>query len=131
MGFEKALRAWKSLMKQGGYIVVSDIAWFEKDPPAELMQFWEKEGCMPLTEEEKKEQLKKAGLRLVATFRLPEEGWWKHYYVPLLARVKDLRKTYGTDPALAAILDSYEHEAEIYRKYRRYYGYIFFVMQNI
>jgi hypothetical protein len=48
----------------------------------------------------------------------------------MLVRVADLRKTHGNDPACAAILDSCEHEAKMYLKYKQYYGYTFFVMQN-
>jgi hypothetical protein len=48
----------------------------------------------------------------------------------MLARVAELRKTHGSIPDDAALLDSFEHEAEMYRQYRRYYGYTFFVMQN-
>ena len=44
---------------------------------------------------------------------------------------RNSRKTHGTVPENAAILDSLEAEAEIYRKYKRYYGYTFFVMQNV
>jgi hypothetical protein len=77
-----------------------------------------------------KERVKQAGLRLLATYRLPEAGWWDNYYVPMLARIAELRKTQGTVPENAAILDSLETEAETYRKYKRYYGYTFFVMQN-
>jgi SAM-dependent methyltransferase len=131
MGFENGLSAWKSLCRKGGHIVVSDVAWFEKNPPPELTQFWEKEGCIPLTEDEKKEQVRKAGLRLIATYRLPEAGWWEHYYVPMLERVHELKKTYGVHPEFGQILASCEHEADMYRKYKRYYGYTFFILQNV
>lgn len=131
MGFLEGLRAWKPLLKKGGYMVVSDAAWFEPEPPAELMQWWETEGYIPKTEDQLREQVRDAGLHLIATYRLPEEGWWDNYYVPMLARVAELKKTYGTDPACAAILASLEHEAEMYRNYKRYYGYTFFVLQNV
>ena len=111
-------------------MVVSDAVWFEPNPPEELMQWWEKEGYIPKTEDQLKELVKIAGYRLVATHRLPEEGWWDNYYVPMLARVKELRKTHGANPVHAGILDSLEEEAETYRKYKRYYGYTFFVMQK-
>jgi SAM-dependent methyltransferase len=130
IGFEKGLNAWKPLLKKGGYLVISDAAWFEPNPPQELVQWWEKEGYIPGTEDQRREQVKNAGFRLIATYRLPEAGWWENYYVPMLARVAELRTTHATDPAYAAILDSCEHEAEMYRKYKRYYGYTFFVMQN-
>lgn len=130
MGFMDGLSSWSSLCRKGGFIVVSDIAWFAMNPPMDLTQFWEKEGCIPLTEDEKTEQVHKAGLKLIATYRLPEAGWWEYYYVPMLERIIDLKKTYGTHPEFGPILSSFEYEAEIYQKYKRYYGYTFFVMQN-
>jgi SAM-dependent methyltransferase len=131
IGFENGLKTWKPFLKKGGYIVVSDSAWFEPNPPPELMQWWEKEGYMPGTEEQLKEQIRNAGLKLLATYRLPEAGWWDHYYVPMLARIAELRKKRGADPSCAAILDSLAEEAETYRNYKRYYGYTFFIMQNV
>jgi SAM-dependent methyltransferase len=130
IGFENGLKTWKPFLKKGGYMVVSDAAWFEPNPPPELMQWWEKEGYIPGTEDQLKEQVRNAGLNLLATYRLPEAGWWEHYYVPMLARIKQLRGTHGSDHSCAALLDSLEDEAETYRKFKRYYGYTFFVMQN-
>ncbi len=130
IGFEKGLRTWKPFVKKGGFIVVSDAAWFEPNPPQDLVQWWEREGYIPGTEDQLKEQVRNAGLNLLATYRLPEAGWWEHYYVPMLARINQLRGTQGSDPACAALLDSFEDEAETYRKYKRYYGYTFFIMQN-
>jgi hypothetical protein len=77
-----------------------------------------------------KERVRRAGLRLVATYRLPESGWWENYHVPMLARIAELRKTHGSDPAHVALLDALAHEADMYRQYKRYYGYTFFVMEN-
>jgi len=131
VGFEQGLRLWKPLLKKGGYMVVSDAEWFEPNPPAELMNWWESEGYVPVSEDEMKERVKQAGLRLVATYRLPEAGWWENYLVPLQVQIAELRKTHGSDPGNATLLDSLEHEAEMYLKYKRYYGYTFFVMQNI
>jgi SAM-dependent methyltransferase len=131
IGFEAGLRAWKPLLKRGGYMVVSDAAWFEPNPPQELVGWWEKEGYTPKTEDQLRQAVKDAGLDLTGTYRLPEAGWWDNYYVPMLVRIAELRKTHGTDPECAAILESLEHEAEMYRKYKRYYGYTFFIMRNV
>lgn len=130
VGFEQGLSLWKPFLRKGGYMVVSDADWFLPNPPAELMKWWESEGYVPVSEDEMKERVRRAGLRLIATYRLPEAGWWDNYYVPLLAQIKELRMTHGSDPAHAALLDSLEHEAEVYRKYKQYYGYTFFIMQN-
>ena len=131
VGFEAGLRAWKPFLKRGGYMVVSDADWFESNPPSELVKWWESEGYVPVSEDEMKERVKRAGLRLIATYRLPEAGWWENYYAPMLARIAELRKTHGSDPEAARILDMLTHEAETYRKYKRYFGYTFFVMQNV
>lgn len=131
VGFEQGLNLWKPLLKKGGYMVVSDAHWFEPNPPKELMQWWESEGYIPVPEEEMKERVKRTGLRLVATYRLPEAGWWDNYLVPLQARIAELRKTHGKNPEDAALLDALAHEADMYQKYKRWYGYTFFVMQKV
>ncbi|AGB01204.1 methyltransferase family protein [Methanoregula formicica SMSP] len=131
VGFEKGLNLWKPLLKKGGYMVVSDADWFEPNPPEELRKWWESEGYIPVPEEEMKERVKRTGLRLVATYRLPEAGWWDNYHVPMLALTAELRKIHGKDPGNAALLDAFEHEADMYRKYKRWYGYTFFVMQKV
>jgi hypothetical protein len=112
-------------------MVVSDADWLEPNPPKELRDWWESEGYVPVSEDEMKERVKRAGLRLVTTYRLPEAGWWDNYHVPMLARIAEFRKTHGKNPEDAALLDALEHEADMYRKYKRYYGYTFFVMQNV
>jgi SAM-dependent methyltransferase len=130
VGFEQGLNLWKPFLKKGGCMVVSDAHWFLPDPPAELANWWESEGYVPVSEDEMKERVKRAGLRLIATYRLPEAGWWDNYLVPLQVRIAEFRKTHGSDPANAAPLDALEHESEMYRKYKQYYGYTFFVMQK-
>ncbi len=129
VGFELGLSLWKPFLKKGGYMVVSDAAWFVPNPPQELMEWWEKKGYVPKTEDQLREQVDKAGLRLIAKYRLPEAGWWENYHVPMLARIDELRKTHGADPARAALLDSFVEEAKTYQKYKRYQGYTFFIMQ--
>ena len=130
VGFENGLSLWKPFLKKGGFMVVSDADWFEPNPPEELAKWWESEGYVPVSEEEMKERVKRAGLRLIATYRLPEAGWWENYHVPMLALTAELRKTHGSDPVAAGILDALEHEAVMYRKYSRFYGYTFFIMQK-
>lgn len=131
IGFTEGINAWKPFVKKGGYLVVSDAVWFEQTPPRELVQWWEKEGYIPRTEDQLREHVGNTGLRLLTTYRLPEAGWWDNYYVPMLTRVAELRKTHGNDPACTAILESLENEAETYRIYKRFYGYTFFVMQKL
>ena len=107
------------------------LSWFESNPPGELVQWWEKEGYRSSRTED--QVTNRSGIQDSGSLPctgLPEAGWWENFYVPMLDRLNELRKIHGGDPALAAVLDTFDHEIDMYRKYKRYYGYTFFVMQN-
>ncbi len=130
MGFEKGLSLWKQYCKKGGYIVVSDLTLFQSPAPEELIEFLKTYGVTLYTEEEKSRQVSDAGLQLLHMFRLGEKGWLEHFYEPMEKVIEKFRKDKGDVPECTAILDAFEQEAVIYRKYGNYYGYTFFVMRN-
>ena len=130
MGFDLGLTLWKQYCKHGGYIVVSDLAFFDSPAPQELVDFWKPYGVTVETEEEKAQQIANAELRLLHMFRLEEKGWLEHFYDPMQKVIGTLRKEHGDDPQCAAILKALEQEAVMYRKYKNFYGYTFFVMQK-
>jgi hypothetical protein len=130
MGFALGLSLWKQYCKHGGFIVVSDMAFFDSPAPEELITFWKPYGVTVYTEEEKAQQIADAELHLLHTFRLEEKGWLEHFYEPMQKVIEKLRKEHGEDPECAGILDALEQEAVIYRKYKKFYGYTFFVMQK-
>jgi len=74
--------------------------------------------------------IKDAGYRVVGYFVLPESSWWEHYYLPILSKLPGLKAKYkGNTEALASI-DAEELEIEMFRKYSKHYGYVFYVMQK-
>jgi SAM-dependent methyltransferase len=130
MGFELGLSLWKQYCRHGGFIVVSDMTLFEAPAPEELINFWKPYGVTVYTEEEKVQQIADAELHLLHTFRLEEKGWLEHFYEPMQKVIEKIRKEHGENPECAAILNALEQEAVIYRKYKKFYGYTFFVMQK-
>jgi len=130
MGFDLGLTLWKQYCRHGGYIVVSDLALFDSPAPQELVDFWKPYGVTVETEAEKAQQVADAELHLLHTFRLEEKGWLEHFYEPMQKVIDQLRKEKGDNPECAAILDALEREGVMYRKYKKYYGYTFFVMQK-
>ncbi|MBN2323563.1 MAG: class I SAM-dependent methyltransferase, partial [Spirochaetes bacterium] len=66
----------------------------------------------------------------IGRFTLPEESWWKGYYDPLQERVRLMRETHGGDPEMRGMLDAEEMEMASFRKYCRFYGYVFYVMRK-
>jgi SAM-dependent methyltransferase len=130
MGFAEALRAWRPLLRPRGSLVVSEIAWFRPDPPAELREFFAAECPDMMHHEDLPPLIAAAGYELTGAFSLPDASWWTDYYEPLAARIAALRERGGYDDAAAGFLDALELEIELHRRYAAYYGYRFFVMRR-
>ncbi len=129
MGFEQGLRAWRSLLKPGGYIAVTELSWLKPDPPQEVRDFWG-EGYPGMESiEGNLQRIQAAGCTLIDHFTLPESAWWEPYYNPMAARVAELRGKYRGDPAAQQALDTELTEIEMYRKYSAWYGYVFYVVR--
>ena len=79
IGFEKGLREWKPLIKQGGYLVVSELSWFKPDAPDELHTYLEGEYPAIKNIAENMEIIRQADYDEVASFILPESGWWDNF----------------------------------------------------
>ena len=59
--------------------------------------------------------------------------WERHkeeYYGPLEERIKRLRKKYFNDSEALKVIDSEQEEIDLYRKYSKWYGSVFYIMQN-
>lgn len=131
IGFEDGLRLWRSLLKPGGYVAVTELSWLK--PPAtapdEVRSFWEEAYPSIGTVAENESRLARAGYELVGQFTLPEAAWWA-YYEPLQARITAVRRKYAANPAVAALLDEEEREISLYKQYADYFGYVFYIGQR-
>jgi SAM-dependent methyltransferase len=106
MGFAEGLRAWRSLLRAGGYIAVTQICWLRTCPSDEAVAFWRAAYPSMQSVEAHLEEIGKAGYQSVGHFALPESAWWDHYYSPLESRLASLRKKYADDAnALAGIAE--------------------------
>ena len=130
IGFEKGLREWKAFIKRGGYLVVSELSWIKPDAPDELRTYLEGEYPAIKNIAENMEIIRQADYDEVASFILPESGWWDNFYTPLQRRVNKLRHKYTENPEALAVLDAGQLEIDMYKKYSSYYGYVFYLMQT-
>lgn len=130
IGFERGIREWKDLLKGGGYLVASEISWLRNDSPEEAKKFWNNDYPDMSSISGNIKKIEDTGYLPVGHFILPERSWWEYYYNPLLERVQLLKDKYaGNEEALNQLAET-EYEAEIYRKYSDYYGYVFYLMQK-
>lgn len=128
VGFERALRAWKALLKPYGLVVVSEMSWFSENIPTEASDFWRRAYPGMETEEGNRCRAEAAGYRVLATRRLPTEAWWDSYYSPLLGKLDAFADT--TDSVLRAVLEETREEITLFRRYAQYYGYTFYILQS-
>jgi SAM-dependent methyltransferase len=131
IGFERGLNEWRKFLKTGGCIAVSEASWFTEQRPAEIEAFWNDAYPEIDTISNKVEQMQKAGYIPIATFILPENCWIENFYEPeVAARVKFLEKHAG-NKAAEELVANQRHEAELYYKYKKFYGYVFYIGKKI
>lgn len=129
-GFSEGLRAFRPLLKPGGYMAVTELSWVRPDPPEPAAAFWRTGYPGMRTREENERAVREAGYRLIDSFILPDSSWLDHYYGPLQKRVAVLREKYAGNAAVQAVLDAEEEEIGIFKQYSAWYGYVFYVMQK-
>jgi SAM-dependent methyltransferase len=130
MGFETGLRAWRPLLRDGGFVAVTEATWLEPDPPAELAAFWDEAYPAMQNIEANLATLRAAGYRPLGHFTLPDSSWWTGYYIPLEARLAEFERHHQGDASARQISDMERREIALFRKYSRYYGYVFYVMRR-
>ena len=131
IGFERGLTEWKRFLKPGGYFAVTEACWLTDDRPAEIENFWLDAYPGINTVPYQVAQLKKAGYRLVADFILPENCWTEHFFAPQVKAQERYLEKYKGNRTASEFIANMRHEAQLYEKYSKYYGYVFFIGQKI
>lgn len=130
IGFERGLKEWRNYLKPGGYLAVSESVWFTDQRPAEIHDFWMSAYTEIDTVPNKVAQIQKAGYIPVATFILPENCWIEHYFAPQAKAEEIFRRKHAGSRIVEELITSNHHEAELYSKYKAYYGYAFFICKK-
>lgn len=129
IGFEQGLETFKPLLKPGGYLAVTDLCWIKENAPQEISTFFGTEYPAILTAAECLAVIDRAGYELIGSFTLSESTWWESYFRPMEAGIGRMRSKYPGNERVDELCMSAEREIDMYRKYSKYYGYVFFVMK--
>jgi len=131
IGFERGLNEWRKFLKTGGYIAVSESSWFTDKRPAEINDFWMDAYSEIDTIPNQVAKIQKAGYIPVATFILPENCWTEHYHIPQITVQELFLNKYAGNKTAEEFIAFQRYEAELYCKYKEFYGYVFYIAKKI
>ena len=121
LGLETALSSWRRLLKKGGRVAFSQIAWRTPDPSPAALAFWDLAYPDMADRAAVEAAVSRAGYRVMASDWLSEQAW-VDYYQALAQRIHTLRTS--AQPTLSAILDETEAEIAVWQAYGGDYGYL-------
>lgn len=131
IGFERGMREWSCLLKTGGYIAVTEPTWLTNERPKEIDRFWNDAYPEVETMPVKIMKMMNAGFVPVGAFVLPDECWTTNYYVPQRQAQDYFMQRHCNDEFAAELVKNQRHEAEMYAKYKQYYGYVFYIGRKL
>ena len=130
MGFQNGLKRCRQLLKNKGFLAVTEVVYLWADPPDTVAHFFENEYPDIKDIGANLDVIQEEGFNMVANFTLPESAWLDNYYTPMEAELSRLDKKYRDNKIAEDVFESLRAEIDLYKKYSKYYGYEFFVMQK-
>lgn len=129
MGFQNGLKKCYQLLKNKGYLAVTEGVMLQSNVPESAKKFWEEypdvkdiQDNISLIQQEQYD--------LLAHFTLPVSSWTEQYYAPLETKIRELQKKYKGNPIALDVFAQSEKEIETYKKNSDYVGYEFFIMKK-
>lgn len=127
MGVPEALRAWRLFLKPGGALGFTELAWLEDGAPDECREFFAATYPQMADIASHLATVAECGYELVGRFTLPESSWWEPFYTPLAERLAAYQLP--DDEESRAVVEMIRSEIDIYRRFSRWYGYVFFLLR--
>jgi ubiquinone/menaquinone biosynthesis C-methylase UbiE len=131
IGFEKGLNYWNGFIKKNGYIAVTYESWFTDERPAEIEKWWVDAVPEMSTIGHNISTMQKTGYVPVAVFTLSEQCWTDNYFMPQKAIQKAFLEKHAGNKNSESFIELMNYEAELYSKYKQYYGYVFYIGRKI
>jgi SAM-dependent methyltransferase len=130
MGFSAGIEAWRSFLRPGGVMAVSEITWLRPDPPEEIRRHWTAEYPEIATAPGKIAILERTGFDLLGYLVLPANAWIDNYYVPTEKRIPAFLERHAGRPEAEEIAELERREADLYMRYRDWFSYGFYVARK-
>lgn len=125
MGFESALFEWKRLLRDRGYLFVSDAVWLSETPSKDCLKYWSIEYPNMVDIETRESQAVKCGYEIINSFVLPRKDW-KNFYRDMKELVTKALERSGANPTYEDMLK----EISVDENYGNEYGYICLMLRK-
>ena len=130
MGFQNGLRRCHQLLKTDGFLAVTEIVYLVDNPPAPLVQYFEREYPDIKAVQDKIVLIQNERFHLISNFTLPESSWLDSFYLPMEEELVRLNEKYQGNQTALGIFAEMKNEIELYKRFSRFFGYEFFIMQR-
>jgi len=130
MGFQNGLRRCHQLLKNDGYLSVTELVYLAPDPPVAVTQYFENEYPDIKDVQGNIELIQNEGFHLISHFTLPKSAWLDSYYLPIEKELPRLNKKYQGNEIALGVFEGFRNEINLYKKYSEFYGYEFFGMKK-
>lgn len=124
IGFKRALKEWKRLLKPEGYLIISDVSWIQK-PSSNSVKFWKNIYDEVDLIENKIKQIKNEDYEFIDYVIVPKDDW-NSYYNKL---EKNLNKL-SSDKSAKDFVGQIKKEINHYRQNSDDYSYVFYIMRK-
>lgn len=128
VGYDDALVAFRALLRSGGLVVVSELAWLERPVAGPAFDFWHAAYPPMRTVGGNLAAAEAAGWRFLHAEVLPATAWEHGFYRPMEALIAEIEAT-GTSEQRTVAAEQ-RREIEVFRAQGNEYGYVFFVLQS-
>ncbi len=130
IGFERGIKLWKDYLKVGSYLAVSEITWITQSRPKEIEDFWKEAYPEIDIASQKIRQLENNGYTLAGYFYLSPDSWIENYYKPIETRFETFLTQNNNSELAQKVIADYKAEIDLYKKYKDYYSYGFYVAKK-
>ena len=126
MGFEKALKTWRALLRDRGFLAVSELCWLTDDRSPEVEQYWAEQYPDIRSSDEPEGQAKALGFEILDAFPLPSAAW-EQFFADMRGRLVELRARYGDHRAFYDC----EKEIDLFNRFGDEFGYHCLLLRKV
>lgn len=131
MGIPEALKAWRPLLHDQGYLALTELVWLVDHPLSEVAAFFSREYPKMTNVAAINTMIRQTGYETIGDFTISDSAWFDNYYTPLQAKLSALKQKYTGDEDALAVIATTEAEIDMRRRFSYCYGYQFFVARRL